>query len=122
MEVLFIVVILFSLFIIFAGGKNFNFVCKFLGVLFFILMILNALNNIFFLQYGNSPDIGMKNDAVTGNCLSIFLNMSLFYLLWMISKRKFSKKVNLPFLVTSVFICAFPAVMTYIERFTWFIW
>ena len=85
-------------------------------------MILNAVNNIFFLEYGNSPDIGMKNDAVTGNCLSIFLNMSLFYLLWMISKRKFSKKVNLPFLVTLVFIYAFSAVMTYIERFTWFIW
>ena len=122
MEVLFIVVILFSLFIIFAGGKNFNFVCKFLGVLFFILMILNALNNIFFLQYGNSPDIGMKNDAVTENGLSIFFNMSLFYLLWMISKRKFSKKVSLSFLFISVLIYDFSAVMTYIKILAWFVW
>ena len=85
-------------------------------------LLLKKKNNIFFLQYGNSPDIGMKNDAVTENGLSIFFNMSLFYLLWMISKRKFSKKVSLSFLFISVLIYDFSAVMTYIKILAWFVW
>ena len=121
MEVLLISGILFSLFTAYTGNENFNFTCKFLGVLFFIFMMLNAADNILFLAYSNPASIEIKNDLINSNSLSIFINMSLFYLLWMISKRKFSKKTKIIISIISGFICIFSGIISYVKILIW-IW